>query len=107
MPRPKPPQPLKPYGLRLSYTDIEALRLLGGSTWLRNQIRKHGDMYVIKRDRAKSVRADYENGVRIVDIASKHGLSERRVYEIIRTYRKAGHAILRRHKEPNRGNHQH
>ena len=41
MPRPKPPEPLIPWSVRLTEKNIAALRRLGGSAWLRDMIGRH------------------------------------------------------------------
>ena len=44
MPRPKPPEPLKPREIRLSDTQWLILKQLGGATWLREMLLKKAPM---------------------------------------------------------------
>ena len=93
MPRPRPPEELFTYALRLTRSQIRKVKTLGGSAWVRELISKaqathHG------RDSIEHVRAIAarnrdigESDTPTKELAAKYLLSVKRVQQIRRQYR--------------------
>ena len=82
MPRPKPPEPLRPWSVRLTYKNIVALRRLGGSQWMRDIISKHdrGKAAIgLRKERDRRIRVDRSAGRTTGQLAVKYGVSTRTV----------------------------
>ena len=82
MPRPKPPEPLIPWSVRLTEKNIAALRRLGGATWLRGVIEKHDGgkaAIALRKERDRRIRVERSAGGTMKQLAKKFGLSMRTV----------------------------
>jgi hypothetical protein len=85
MPRPKPPQELKVRAIRLTDTQMAALKLLGGAPWLRAKIMACVKVGALQRERNRRVRVDRASGMSLKAVAKKHKLAERTVITITGT----------------------
>ena len=86
MPRPKPPEPLIPWSVRLTEKNIAALRRLGGSTWLRAMIGRHdkGKAAIkLRQERDRRMRIDRAAGTTTEQLMKKYGVSLRTVVRAI------------------------
>jgi hypothetical protein len=80
MPRPKPPEPLIPWSVRLTEKNIAALRRLGGSTWLRDMISRHDKgkaAIALRKERDRRMRIDRVAGMTTEQLVKKYGVSLR------------------------------
>lgn len=85
MPRPKPPEDLKPRQVRLSERQWQRLLALGGADWLRRTLSNKGQHLVTRQKvlRNRNVRIDRAAGMEIKAIAEKYSISWRTVLRIL------------------------
>lgn len=83
MPRPKPPEPLKPRQVRLSDTQWIAFKALGGGDWLRSRITKLNMVGIAKRQRNRAIRKAHALGVPMADIGKKFNVDRSTVWRVI------------------------
>jgi hypothetical protein len=90
MPRPKPPEPLIPYGVRLTAAQILAIKELGGSVWLRTTLTRITRQRALRtnarvlEDRNKRMRAAYKAGMSQGKIAEVFHLGRQMVGRILK-----------------------
>ncbi len=83
MPRPKPPEPLRPHPVRLSDTQWAAFQELGGSEWLRSRIDKLRVAGIAKRQRNNRIRRAHAMGETPSQIAAKFNIDRTTVWRIV------------------------
>jgi hypothetical protein len=86
MPRPKPPEEIKPRCVKLSDKQWLKFKTIGGSEWLRTTLdgRVTRPVTAEKTERNRRVRIDRTAGMLIKDIAAKHAVSWRTVLRILK-----------------------
>jgi len=75
MPRPKPPEPLKPRAVRMNDTEWEMFKHLGGADWLRSRLDKLRITGIVKRQRNNRILKAHSEGDNITDLAKKFNVS--------------------------------
>ena len=84
MPRPKPPEPLKPRQIRLSDSDWQKLREAGGPAAMRLWLNRTTESAARRKSRDEAIRLGLGCGLSVAVLASKYELSKKTIYEITR-----------------------
>jgi hypothetical protein len=84
MPRPKPPAPLKPRAIRMSDTEWEMFKHIGGADWLRSRLAKLGITGIVKRQRDSRVRAASRLGKSHAQIGTELNINRSTVWRILK-----------------------
>lgn len=83
MPRPKPPEELKPRCIRMSDSEWFVFRSIGGADWLRSRLEKTGKLSNFKAIRNKRMRMDWLGGMSMEAVGKKYGLDRTTVWRIV------------------------
>jgi hypothetical protein len=84
MPRPKPPEELKPRCIRLSDTEWAVFRIVGGADWLRSRLGKLNKVNNLKAIRNRRIRMDVLGGMTLDAVAKKYALDRSTVWRIVK-----------------------
>lgn len=82
MPRPKPEKPLKTRGVRMTDSEWEQFRLLGGRSWLSSRLAKLHMTGIVKRQRDYNIRKDRALGMSDDELTRKHNLDRTTIWRI-------------------------
>lgn len=83
MPRPKPPEELKPRCVRLSDAEWAVFKTVGGVDWLRSRLAKLRITNNLKAIRNRRMRMDALGGMTKAAIAKKYGVDRSTVSRIV------------------------
>lgn len=83
MPRPKPPEPLKPRAIRMSDTEWEMFKHMGGADWLRSRLYKLNLTGIVKRQRNDRIRAAAAAGKTDAAIAREFNVDRSTVWRVL------------------------
>lgn len=84
MPRPKPPEPLKPRAVRMSDTEWETFKNVGGSDWLRSRLKKLNLTGIAKRQRNQRIRKAALMGKSDAQIGKEFNIDRSTVWRILK-----------------------
>ena len=84
MPRPKPIEPLKPRAVRMSDTEWESFKHLGGADWLRSRLDKLRIKGIVKRQRNTRIRAAAKLGKSHAQIGKELNIDRSTVWRILK-----------------------
>lgn len=82
MPRPKPAEELKPRCVRLSDTEWQLFKTVGGVDWLRSRLGKLRLTNNLKAIRNRRMRMDFMGGMTQTAIAKKYNVDRTTVWRI-------------------------
>ena len=84
MPRPKPPEPLKPRAVRMSDTEWEMFKHIGGADWLRSRLDKLRITGIVKRQRNSRIRKAALMGKSDAQIGKELNINRSTVWRILK-----------------------
>lgn len=84
MSRPKPPEPLKPRAVRMSDTEWDLLKHIGGADWLRSRLAKLRNTGVVKRQRNRRIRAAARSRKSHAQIGKETNINRSTVWRILK-----------------------
>lgn len=84
MPRPKPLEPLKPRAVRMSDTEWELFKNIGGSDWLRSRLQKLNLTGIVKRQRDRRIRKAASMGKSSAQIGKEFNIDRSTVWRVLK-----------------------
>ena len=84
MPRPKPPEEIKPRTVRMSDAEWEMFKHIGGADWLRSRLNKLRIMGIVKRQRNNKIRKAYDQGWSIESLSQMYSVSTATIRRILK-----------------------